>query len=359
MCRPPSLHAPKRMSPVLLMDEPLDASAAIINRVDEKAHPSSSKRQVCPEFLRKLVDMLKDTSNSSIIEWKNNKIHVYNPHAVCEEVLPKYFRHSKYSSFQRQLNYFGFKKTEGKGKMTPCVYSSLELQGRPLESILEMKRKINVMAPRHKGDKLDMYGAGHVSQIFDYPSGYCQGPPMQQPMIHSHQQHMYNPYLDPRSNASAVHQQRQPYDVKQEEPLFTSTSSVPRTAYNVPKTSLNAFELKFADTKPQLPSPRVTVSVSKTMPINASNYSQPSQTSMDQLGYHTGPAGLTTGKPLHPLDFAEGSQMLDSLIDEWVNSSSTPANVDQQITSESSTEDEEVMWENDENFLEDVALAFF
>lgn len=52
----------------------------------------------------------------------SGQINVHDPYKLQDEVLNKYFRHSKFASFQRQLNYFGFRKLAGKGKMAPCSY---------------------------------------------------------------------------------------------------------------------------------------------------------------------------------------------------------------------------------------------
>ncbi|OQR93475.1 HSF-type DNA-binding protein [Achlya hypogyna] len=70
------------------------------------------KRDVgVPKFLRSLYDMLEQ-ENASIITWTSDgvAVQVLDRHVLESTVLPKYFKHSKFTSFQRQLNYFGFKK---------------------------------------------------------------------------------------------------------------------------------------------------------------------------------------------------------------------------------------------------------
>ncbi|KAL3907851.1 MAG: hypothetical protein SGILL_008704 [Bacillariaceae sp.] len=90
--------------------------------------------------------MLTD-DNSEIIEWVDGRIKVHYPERLESEVLHKYFRHSKFASFQRQLNYFGFRKIAGKGKMSPCSYVN-ESATSDIRSLLLIKRKTNGSAAR-------------------------------------------------------------------------------------------------------------------------------------------------------------------------------------------------------------------
>uniref|UniRef100_A0A6U1QEX2 HSF-type DNA-binding domain-containing protein n=1 Tax=Fibrocapsa japonica TaxID=94617 RepID=A0A6U1QEX2_9STRA len=110
-----------------------------ILKADKSAH--------CAEFLSKLVEMCR-TESPDVIRWDYGRIVVDNPPFLCSHVLKKYFRHSRYTSFKRQLNYFGFKKVQGKGKMNPCVYANTELQGADVEELLRMKRKTKIFSKK-------------------------------------------------------------------------------------------------------------------------------------------------------------------------------------------------------------------
>ena len=63
---------------------------------------------------------------------------IHNPQKFVEEIMPKYFRMSRFSSFQRQLNLYDFERvTDGIDK--GAYYHELFLKGRPALS-LQMKR---------------------------------------------------------------------------------------------------------------------------------------------------------------------------------------------------------------------------
>lgn len=67
-----------------------------------------------PPFLGKIWDLVDDSETNHIVSWSkdNNSFVVWDPDALALQVLPKYFKHCKLSSFIRQLNTYGFRKVD-------------------------------------------------------------------------------------------------------------------------------------------------------------------------------------------------------------------------------------------------------
>lgn len=76
-----------------------------------------------------LYDVI-EIADPSVIRWINNgtAFKVFDTKAFEETLLPKYYRHSKITSFQRQLNLYGFKRLT-KGADAGAYYHSSFIQG--------------------------------------------------------------------------------------------------------------------------------------------------------------------------------------------------------------------------------------
>ncbi|XP_068647073.1 heat shock factor protein HSF30-like [Aristolochia californica] len=67
-----------------------------------------------PPFLTKTFDMVEDTATDAVVSWSQgrNSFVVWDVHRFATNLLPKYFKHSNFSSFIRQLNTYGFRKVD-------------------------------------------------------------------------------------------------------------------------------------------------------------------------------------------------------------------------------------------------------
>ncbi|TDH65734.1 hypothetical protein CCR75_003614 [Bremia lactucae] len=98
-----------------------------------------------PKFLLLLYEIL-DVENSRVIRWSEDglALQILDPVTVTEQILPKYFNHTNFHSFQRQLNYFGFRKWT-KSKTDICTFSHHFFRENQPELLQLIKRK---KAPR-------------------------------------------------------------------------------------------------------------------------------------------------------------------------------------------------------------------
>jgi len=104
-------------------------------------------------FIVKLWQMLSDEDNFETLAWDESgeSFLVRGSLGSIAKMLQKYFRHNKYSSFQRQLNYFGFQKTKN-SEGTVIYHHKFFCLDRP-KDVPKIKRKTNTGA-REKMQKL-------------------------------------------------------------------------------------------------------------------------------------------------------------------------------------------------------------
>ncbi|KAJ1458976.1 HSF-type DNA-binding-domain-containing protein [Pelagophyceae sp. CCMP2097] len=127
--------------------------AGCASRRPPRRSPHQARTSSVPapaSFLVKLRDLLSK-EDVQIISWDaEGQITIGDPTALTDLILKNYFRHSNFSSFQRQLNYFGYYKVSGKGRFERCVYKNKAFVvddetgvGLPLtlDALLRLRRK--------------------------------------------------------------------------------------------------------------------------------------------------------------------------------------------------------------------------
>lgn len=89
-----------------------------------------------PEKMHRLLQDCEENGEADVISFfpHGRAFTIHHVERFCREVMPRYFKQSRLSSFQRQLNLYGFRRITS-GPDVGGYYNELFLKGRPALSI--------------------------------------------------------------------------------------------------------------------------------------------------------------------------------------------------------------------------------
>eukprot|EP00540_Astrosyne_radiata_P023174 CAMPEP_0116865142 /NCGR_PEP_ID=MMETSP0418-20121206/25231_1 /TAXON_ID=1158023 /ORGANISM="Astrosyne radiata, Strain 13vi08-1A" /LENGTH=209 /DNA_ID=CAMNT_0004500477 /DNA_START=124 /DNA_END=753 /DNA_ORIENTATION=- len=107
-----------------------------------------------PEKLHRMLKEVEKEGKQDVVSFypHGRAFGVHKPERFASEIMPKYFKQSRLSSFQRQLNLYGFTRINT-GADAGGYYHELFLRGRPALSIHIRRVGVPQAVPRRRGVK--------------------------------------------------------------------------------------------------------------------------------------------------------------------------------------------------------------
>jgi hypothetical protein len=75
-----------------------------------KQQPKKKRRKRRALFVLKLYQFLQSGQNATIVSWYKDAFVVWKKQEFTEHILPMLYSHTNFSSFERQMNFYSFKK---------------------------------------------------------------------------------------------------------------------------------------------------------------------------------------------------------------------------------------------------------
>jgi len=167
--------------------------------VEEEPHRRRGGVSIAfPLKLHAVLDQVEADGLAHVISWQGHGrcFVVHKPKEFVDHVMPKYFRQTKLTSFQRQLNLYGFSRLT-RGNDAGGYYHELFLRGMPFLCKQMIRTKVKgtrfkaasspesepdfyqippvVVTPQHSSDEEYSYGSSQPEQYSVVPAPQVQG----------------------------------------------------------------------------------------------------------------------------------------------------------------------------------------